>query len=142
MASFKALQKYNIKRSLRKVALTGTAAVLLFAGCEKDPVQPDKPQKPTTYTYYYGTNGIPKDTIMAHTDVDTFYVLPTEPTLFATMPESIIHELRNHLDNATRMNPKTHGLGSLKARNANNSDSTWLSDFGYNVYRNHQSNQK
>ena len=123
---------YNIKK-----VLAGTMLVALpfaFGGCEKDPVKPNQPQS-KTYTYVYDENGIPMDTLMAHTNVDTFYVVPKTYDLFATASENNIHNVKNHLDNCTRHNPKTHGKGKFRAKNASIADSTWLANFGYEMSR-------
>ena len=123
---------YNIKK-----VLAGTMLVALpfaFGGCEKDPVKPNQPQS-KTYTYVYDENGIPMDTLMAHTNVDTFYVVPKTYDLFATASENNIHNVKNHLDNCTRHNPKTHGKGKFRAKNASIADSTWLANFGYVMSR-------
>ena len=120
----------------------GMGALLLFAtSCEKDNNEPnrnnpDTPQpQPKTYTYVYDINGIPKDTVLAHTDVDTFYVIPTTYDLFATWGTENIHDLREHLENCQNQNPKTHGKDRLRAKNASVADSTWLANFGYQMER-------
>ena len=117
----------------------GLAAAMMVAGCEKEPAEPnrnnpDTPQpQPKTYTYYYDANGIPLDTLMAHTDVDTFYVVPISYDLCATWSENAMHTLRNHLEDRQNRNQKTRGKGYLKSINVNHNDSIWLSNFGYNV---------
>ena len=103
-----------------------------FTGCGKD-AETNIPWQPTTYTYVYDNTGIPRDTVLAHTDVDTFYVIPTRPDLFAGASENGVHTVRNHLENHTLVNPKMRGKGVFKVRHANDSDSTWLANFGYQV---------
>lgn len=121
----------------------GLTAAMMVAGCEKDPVEPDhnnpsnpsNPQQPKTYTYYYDANGIPEDTLMAHTDVDTFYVLPTRPDLFATVSANNTHNIRSHLERSHNMNNKTFGKGPIILQNVSDEDSTYLAWFGYQVQR-------
>lgn len=133
---------YNIKKVLPGIMLA--ALPFAFAGCGKENPAPDNggtnpgggttPQ-PKTYTFVYDENGIPMDTLMAHTNVDTFYVVPKTYNLFATASENNIHNVKNHLDNCTRHNPKTHGKGKFKAKYASIADSTWLANFGYEMSR-------
>lgn len=128
---------YNIKKVLAGTILA--ALPFAFGGCEKDPVKPENNgnnnNQPKTYTFVYDENGIPMDTLMAHTNVDTFYVVPKTYDLFATASENNIHNVKNHLDNCTRHNPKTHGKGKFRAKNASIADSTWLANFGYEMSR-------
>lgn len=124
---------YNIKMAILFGAMT--ALPFSFGGCEKDPVKPNQPTQSKTYTYIYDNYGIPQDTVLAHTDVDTFYVIPKTYNLFATAGETTIHNVRVHLENCQNMNPKTHGKGPFKASFASYADSAWLANFGYQIQR-------
>lgn len=124
---------YNIKKVLGGAMLV--ALPFAFGGCEKDPVKPNQPTQSKTYTYMYDNYGIPQDTVLAHTDVDTFYVIPKTYNLFATVSEANIHNVRVHLENCKNMNSKTYGKGPFKAKNASYADSVWLANFGYQMQR-------
>ena len=127
--------KTSVTNKMKKTFALGMVASLpLFTACEKNNDNPSEPQ-PKTYTYVYDENGIPMDTLMAYTNIDTFYVVPKTYNLFATASENNIHNVKNHLDNCTRHNPKTHGKGKFKATYASTADSTWLANFGYQMQR-------
>lgn len=118
------------------IALLTTALI----SCNKEDenntnTTPQDTTQPKTYTYIYNEDGIPMDTVMAHTDVDTFYVIPTRFDLFATVSENNAHNIKNHLENCHNANSKTFGKGDLLLRNVTSEDSTYLSWFGYNVLR-------
>lgn len=137
MKKIKQTVPYNLKKVLAGIMLV---AVPVFVSCEKDPVKPDnnngnnqQPQKPKTYTYIYDNTGIPNDTVLAHMDVDTFYVIPTRPDLFAGVSQNGVHTIRNHLENHTLTNSKMHGKGDFIINEITPSDSSWLNNFGYNV---------
>ena len=134
---------YNFKKVLAGIMLV---TVPVFVACEKDPVKPNNnggnggnggnnQNQYTTYTYVYDNTGIPRDTVLAHTDVDTFYVIPTSQDLFAGASENGVHTIRNHLENHTLLNSKMRGKGKFIVRHANDADSTWLAKFGYQVQR-------
>lgn len=125
---------HNVKKV---IACTFLASIpFTFGGCEKDSDKQERDNdKPKTYTYIYDENGIPMDTLMAYTNIDTFYVVPKTYDLFATVSENGIHNVKNHLDNCTRHNPKTHGKGKFRAKYASLTDSTWLANFGYEMSR-------
>lgn len=131
MKTIKTTIPYNLKKVLTGIMLV---AFPVFAACEKDPVKPNQPQS-KTYTYVYDNTGIPRDTVLAHTDVDTFYVIPTSQDLFAGASENGVHTVRNHLENHTLLNSKMRGKGKFIVRHANDADSTWLAKFGYQVQR-------
>ena len=129
--------KYKLGRGL---AIAGLIA-LPFAACEKDDdIIDQKPNTPATpraktYTFVYDRDGIPMDTVLAHMDVDTFYVIPTEYNLFETSSEANIHNVRNHLEERKNVNQKMHGKGRFCASFASVADSTWLAQFGYQMER-------
>lgn len=129
--------KYKLGRGL---AIAGLIA-LPFAACEKDDdIIDQKPNTPATpraktYTFVYDEMGIPQDTLLAHMDVDTLYVIPTRYDLFATWSEEDCHMLRNHLQGCRNTNSKTRGKGRMRARDASVADSTWLAQFGYKMER-------
>ncbi len=136
--------KLNTTYNLKRGALVGLLALLPFAACKKEPVEPEPtptpvtPAQPTTpkvYTFVYDGDGIPADTARAHLDVDTFYVVPVRSTLFQTISSNGIHNARNHLQSIIDINPKTRGKGDLITIYASVEDSAWLSQFGYNVKR-------
>lgn len=128
--------KYNLKKGL--VILGLGAMTLAFTNCEKDNDKPgngNNQQQKTTYTYYYDGNGIPQDTVLAHSNVDTFYVLPTDTRLFETWPENTIHNIVTHLQNRSTLTKNMRGKEDFVTLYANPSDSAFLSNFGYNVKR-------
>lgn len=125
---------YNIKKVLAGTMLA--ALPFAFGGCEKDPVKPNNDNnnnQPKTYTYYYDAMGIPTDTVKAHTNVDSFFVVPIRTDLFATWPEQDVHGLRNHLQNCRNYNLKTYGKGDMELHYANSDDIAFLKSFGYNI---------
>lgn len=122
-------------KTTNTILISIAALLTVLSGCKKEKLEPDTPNTTKTYTYYYDENGILMDTLMAHTNVDTFYVVPKTYDLFATASENNIHNVKNHLDNCTRHNPKTHGKGKFRAKNASIADSTWLANFGYDMSR-------
>ena len=129
--------KYKLGRGL---AIAGLIA-LPFAACEKDDdIIDQKPNTPATpraktYTFVYDEMGIPQDTLLAHMDVDTLYVIPTSYDLFATCSSENIHNVRNHLQACRNTNNKTRGKGKMRACYASVADSTWLAQFGYKMER-------
>lgn len=128
--------KYKLGRGL---IIAGLAA-LPFAGCKKDEdITDQKPSNQTqtskTYTFVYDEMGIPQDTLLAHMDVDTLYVIPTSYDLFATCSSENIHNVRNHLQACRNTNNKTRGKGKMRACYASVADSTWLAQFGYQMER-------
>ena len=121
------------KNTVAKLILMGGLLAFFNTSCEKEPT-PTKPHS-NTYTFVYDEYGIPSDTIRAHMDADTFYAIPTQYDLFAGIGEKNVHNLKIHLDACQRLNPRIRGKDRLRVHFANDEDSAWLSNFGYNVTR-------
>ena len=111
----------------------GVLLAFFNTSCEKEPT-PTKPHS-NTYTFYYDIYGVPSDTIRAHMDADTFFVVPIKYDLFAHVGEANIHNVRIHLEGCQRLNPRVRGKGRFRAPFFYPEDSIWLSNFGYNVER-------
>ncbi len=121
------------KNTVAKLILMGGLMAFFCTSCEKEPT-PTKPHS-NTYTFVYDFYGIPSDTIRAHMDADTFYVIPTRYDLFAHIDTTNIQNIITHFKGCQRLNPRVHGKGRFKVPLATDRDSTWLSNFGYNVER-------
>ena len=121
------------KNTVAKLILMGGLLAFFNTSCEKEPT-PTKPHS-NTYTFVYDECGIPIDTALAHMDVDTFYVIPVRYDLFLNLSRDNIRNVTTHLKNRQQQNPRMHGKGPFRTYDASAEDSTWLSNFGYNVTR-------